>query len=420
MRNLQGWKGLASPTGLLCGLLALAGAIVAAPVEKQRGLVQSVPEAVGLFSSRLRYIDEAVDASIKAKEIPGAVVLVARHGRIGYLKAFGFRAVQPNPEPMTIDTLFDMASMTKVMATTPSIMVLVENGSIRLGDKVKRYLPKFTGGGKDNITVHQLLTHFSGLRPDFDLSKHWEGYDDAMEELWKETTQSEPGKEFAYSDLNFITLGEIARVASGKTLDIFARESVFEPLGMSETAFSPPADWRPRVAPTESRRHTLEYLKGEWTPAISDEILRGEVHDPTAWRMGGVAGHAGLFSSARDVAIYAQTLLNRGLFQGKRILSPAGIYAMTGPESPHGSLQVRGFGWDIDTNYSSPRGDLFKDGYGHTGFTGTSLWVLPQADGFVVILSNRVHPDGKGDATHLRGVIANIVATAISDARRTE
>jgi CubicO group peptidase (beta-lactamase class C family) len=417
MRNLQGWKGPASPTGLLCGLLALGGAIVAAPVDKQRGLVQSVPEAVGLFSSRLNYIDEAVAASMQAKEIPGAVVLVARHGRIGYLKAFGDRAVQPNPEPMPADTLFDMASMTKVMATTPSIMVLVENGSIRLGDKVKRYLPKFTGGGKDNITVHQLLTHFSGLRPDFDLSKQWEGYDAAMEELWKETTQSEPGKEFAYSDLNFITLGEIARVVSGRTLDIFARENVFEPLGMSETAFNPPAAWRPRIAPTESRRHTLEYLKGQWTSAVSDEILRGEVHDPTAWRMGGVAGHAGLFSSARDVAIYAQTLLNRGLFQGKRILSPAGIYAMTGPESPHNSLQVRGFGWDIDTNYSSPRGDLFKDGYGHTGFTGTSLWVLPQADAFVVILSNRVHPDGKGDATHLRGVIANIMATAISDAR---
>jgi CubicO group peptidase (beta-lactamase class C family) len=318
---------------------------------------------------------------------------------------------------MTADTIFDMASITKVMATTPSIMVLVENGSIRLDDKVKRYLPKFTGGGKDNITVRQLLTHYSGLRPDFDLSRQWEGYDAAMEELWKETTQAEPGKEFVYSDLNFIALGEIVRVVSGKTLDVFARENLFVPLGMSETAFNPPADWRVRIAPTESRRHTLEYLKGQWTSALSDEILQGEVHDPTAWRMGGVAGHAGLFSSARDVAIYAQTLLNRGIFQGKRILSPAGVYAMTGPESPHNSPQVRGFGWDIDTNYSSPRGDLFKGGYGHTGFTGTSLWVLAQADAFVVILSNRVHPDGKGDATHLRGVIANIVATAISDAR---
>jgi CubicO group peptidase (beta-lactamase class C family) len=310
-----------------------------------------------------------------------------------------------------------MASLTKVTATTPSIMVLVENGLVSPGDRVKRYLPKFTGGGKDNITVRQLLTHYSGLRPDFDLDKYWEGYDATMEELWKETTQSDPGKEFVYSDLNFITLGEIVRVVSGKTLDVFARENVFGPLGMSDTAFKPPAAWQPRVAPTESRRRTLAYLKGEWTAATSDEILRGEVHDPTAWRMGGVAGHAGLFSSPRDVAIYAQMLLNRGVFQGKRVLSPALVRAMTSPESPRASTQLRGYGWDIDTRYSSPRGDIFDTGYGHTGFTGTSLWVIPQLDTFVVIMSNRVHPDGKGDATHLRSVVANIVAAAIPDSR---
>ncbi len=401
---------------LLICVLALGGVFPAMPAEKQKGLAQSPPEAIGLSASRLALIDDAVTASIQANETPGAVVLVARHGKIGYLKAFGNRAVLPGKEAMTTDTIFDMASLTKVLATTPSIMVLVENGKVRLGDKVKRYLPKFAGGGKDSITVHQLLTHYSGLPPDFDLSRHWEGYDAAMEELWKEMTQSEPGKEFAYSDLNFITLGEIVRVVSGQTLDVFAQEHVFGPLGMSETAFNPPASWRPRIAPTESRRHTLEYLKGKWASDISDEIVRGEVHDPTAWLMGGVAGHAGLFSSARDVAIYAQTLLNQGVFQGRRILSPAGVQAMTRPESPRDSTQVRGFGWDLDSSYSSPRGDLCSDGYGHTGFTGTSLWVFPRADAFVIILANRVHPDGKGDVTHLRGVIANIVATAISDA----
>jgi CubicO group peptidase (beta-lactamase class C family) len=401
---------------LLCTSLTLANIIAAAPAVRQRGLPRSSPEAAGLIGSRLSLIDDAVADSIRAKEVPGAVVLVARHGLIGYFKAFGDRALQPSQEAMRADTIFDMASLTKVMATTPSVMVLVENGSIRLGDKVKRYLPRFVGGGKDNITVHELLTHYSGLRPDFDLSKLWEGYDAAMEELWQETTQSDPGKEFAYSDLNFIALGEIVRVVSGQTLDVFARKHVFEPLRMNDTTFKPPADWRPRIAPTESRRRTLEYLKGEWTSAFPDEILRGEVHDPTAWRMGGVAGHAGLFSSARDVAIYSQMLLNRGAFQGRRILSAAGVEAMTSPESPRNSVQVRGYGWDIETSYSSPRGDLFRDGYGHTGFTGTSLWILPRADAFIVILTNRVHPDGKGDVTHLRGVIANIVATAISGA----
>jgi CubicO group peptidase (beta-lactamase class C family) len=402
---------------LICILLALAGTIAAASADKQRGLPRSSPEAAGLIGSRLNLIEDAVAAAIQAGEVPGAVILVARHGSIAYFKAFGNRELQPKTEAMTTDTIFDMASLTKVMATTPSIMVLVENGSIRLGDKVKRYLPKFTGGGKDDITVRQLLTHYSGLPPDFDLSRRWEGYDAAMEELWQEKTQFEPGKEFVYSDLNFIALGEIVRVVSGQTLDEFARKHVFEPLGMKDTTFKPPAAWRRRIAPTESRRHTLEYLKGSWTSAISDEILRGEVHDPTAWLMGGVAGHAGLFSSARDVAIYAQMLLSRGVFQGRRILSPAGVKAMTSPESPRDSLQLRGYGWDIETSYSSPRGDLFGEGYGHTGFTGTSLWVLPRADAFIVVLTNRVHPDGKGDVTHLRGVVANIVATALADAR---
>ncbi len=413
MRDEEFGERRAVPGVLLCFLLALGGVLAAAPAEKQRGLAQSTPEAAGLISSRLALIDKAVAASIEAEETPGAVVLVARHGRIGYLKAFGKRALQPHAEAMTTDTIFDMASLTKVIATTPSIMILVENGSLRLGDRVKRYLPKFTGGGKDNITVHQLLTHYSGLAPDFDLSRQWEGYQAALEELWQEKTRTEPGKEFAYSDLNFIALGEIVHVVSGERLDVFARDHVFRPLGMTDTAFNPPAKWRPRIAPTESRRHTLEYLKGTWTSSLPDEILRGEVHDPTAWLMGGVAGHAGLFSSARDVANYAQMLLKQGTFQGRRILSWAGVQAMTRPESPGNALQIRGYGWDIDSSYSSPRGDLFADGYGHTGFTGTSLWILPHADAFVVILSNRVYPNGKGDMTHLRGVIANIVATAI-------
>ncbi len=378
-----------------------------------RGLPTAPPEAVGLSPSRLALIDEAVARAIRGGEIPGAVVLVARHGKIAYWKPFGNRAVRPAAEPMTLDTIFDMASLTKVMATTPAIMMLVQDGRVRLGDRVRRYLPRFTGGGKEDITVRHLLVHYSGLRPDFDLARKWTGREAALEELWLETTESKPGTEFKYSDLNFIALAEIVRSVAGQSLDVFVREALYEPLGMKDTAFNPPAEWHSRIAPTESRTRALAYLGGADAAAPSDAILRGEVHDPTAWRMGGVAGHAGLFSSAADVAIYAQMLLNHGSHDGRNLLAPLAVSAMTSPQSPKAAASVRGFGWDLDTAFSSPRGDLFREGFGHTGFTGTSLWVNPDLDCFVVILSNRVHPDGKGDATHLRGVIANLVAAAV-------
>jgi len=380
------------------------------------GLPQASPESIGLRSAQLRLIDDAVAEAIRGRETPGAVVLVARRGRIGYCKAFGHRSLQPQSEPMTTDTIFDMASLTKVVATAPAIMLLAQNGRLRIGDRVKRYLPLFAGGGKDEITVRQLLTHFSGLPADFDLSKPWEGRAAALEELWSIPTQTLPGREFLYSDLNFIALAEIVTALSGRSLDVFAKQEIFEPLGMTETTFNPPADWRGRIAPTESRDRSLRYLKG----SASDQalqMLRGEVHDPTAWRMGGVAGHAGLFSSARDVAMYAQMLLDRGSARGRFLLSPQTVAAMTGPQSPPGAFQLRGFGWDIQTGYSAPGGDLLAGGYGHTGFTGTSLWIHPPTGTFVVILTNRVHPDGKGDVTHLRGAIANIVAASIAESR---
>jgi len=379
--------------------------------QEDRGLGRVAPETIGLAPAQLARIDDAVMASIRAHETPGAVVMVARHGQIGYWKAFGNRALQPQAEPMTTDTLFDLASLTKVLATTPSVMLLVQNGQLRLGDRVKRYLPLFTAGGKDAITVRQLLTHCSGLPADFDLSQPWRGREAALEQLWKIPTQSPPGKVFLYSDLNFITLGEIVRAISGRSLDVFAKQEISAPLGMADTTFNPPPAWRPRIAPTESRNRSEQYLKGS-APSAPPQILRGEVHDPTAARMGGVAGHAGLFSSAHDMAVFAQMLLDHGRFRSQALLAPLTVQAMTSPQSPPG-LPVRGFGWDIDTSYSAPRGDLFQGGYGHTGFTGTSIWIHPPTDSFVIILSNRVHPDGKGDVTHLRAVIANIVAASI-------
>lgn len=381
----------------------------------RRSITQTDPASVGLLASQLQHIDEAVGASIQAGEIPGAVVLVARHGRIAYFKAFGNRSVRPGPEAMTTDTIFDMASMTKVMATAPSVMLLAERGVLRLDDRVKRYLPDFTGGGKDSITLLHLLTHYSGLPADFDLSNQWSGYAEALEELWKINSTSEPGKTFVYSDLNYIALGEVIRAVSRKTLDVFAHESIFAPLGMEDTTFHPAAKLVPRIAPTESRRNTLKYLNGQTSAASLDRILRGEVHDPTAWRMGGVAGHAGLFSSARDLAVFAQMFLDQGTYPGGRILSPMSIQAMTSPQSPANATDARGYGWDLGSIYSSPRGDIFGGGYGHTGFTGTSLWIHPSTDSFVILLTNRVHPDGGKDINHLRGAVANIVAASISD-----
>ncbi len=401
-----------------CLIFVVATIPFAAPSRSaespRRGLVPATPESAGLLSSRLKYIDDAVMESMGAHEIPGAVVLVARHGQIAYLKAFGNRSVQPKIEPMTVDTIFDISSLTKVTATTPSVMLLVESGRLRIEDRVKRYLPDFSGGGKDSITVRQLLTHYSGLVPDFDLSKPWSGRSEALQELWKEKTVTEPGKEFAYSDLNFIALGEIVRAVSGKSLDTFAQEQIFRPLGMKDTGFRPPAHLIARIAPTEPRKNTLQYLKGQASESM-DKMVRGEVHDPTAWKMGGVAGHAGLFSTAQDLAIYAQMLLGKGTYQGTRLLSPLAVDAMTNPQSPAGAPQIRGLGWDIDSAYSAPRGDLFRGGYGHSGFTGTSIWIHPSSETFVIILSNRVHPDGGKDLNHLRAVIANIVADAITD-----
>ncbi len=404
-------------------ILCLAAAAVATPSNGPvppagapgRLLTQAAPEDVGLDPSRLASIAEAVGASIRAGETPGAVVLVARHGRIAYLQAFGNRSVRPEREPMTADTIFDLASLTKVVATAPSVMLLVENGTLRLDDKVKRYLPAFSGGGKDDVTLLHLLTHTSGLPADFDLSKPWSGADAAREELWKVKTGARPGKDFVYSDVNFIALGEVVRAVTGRTLDAFAREKIFEPLGMTDTGFRPAAATAPRIAPTEPRRNTLRYLNGVSSAAELDRMLRGEVHDPTAWRMGGVAGHAGVFSTSRDLAVFAQMFLDRGAYRDGRLLSSLSVDAMTRARMPAGATDLRGYGWDLGSVYSAPRGDIFDGGYGHTGFTGTSLWVHPPTDMFVILLTNRVHPDGGKDINHLRGAVAAVAASAVSD-----
>ena len=379
----------------------LLGLLMWTAVQAAGGLATAKPEEVGMSTERLARLDGVLEAAIENEETPGAAVLVGRRGRVVYRKAFGRRMEVPQQEAMTLETVFDVASMTKVMATATSILILVEEGKMSLSDRVSSYLPEFAKNGKETVTVLQLLTHFSGLRPDLDLDELWEGYETGIERALDEHLVAVPGTEFIYSDINYLVLAEIVRAVSGKRLDEFSYERVFKPLGLERTRFLPPPEWRSEIAPTEFRE---------------GEMIRGIVHDPTAFRMEGVAGHAGLFSTIDDTAVYAQMILNRGEYDGTRILSPLSVRRMTTPQSPSGMENLRGLGFDIDTPFSGSRGDLFPSGsFGHTGFTGTSLWIDPYTEMFVIVFTNRIHPDGEGNVVPLRKRIASVAAAAVLD-----
>ncbi|HTI36757.1 MAG TPA: exo-beta-N-acetylmuramidase NamZ domain-containing protein [Vicinamibacterales bacterium] len=379
--------------------------------RSQRRRAVTPPAHRGVDSSRFALIPPLIEQAIADKKTPGAVVLIGRGDETLYESAFGQRAVEPSVEAMTLDTIFDMASLTKILATTTSVMILVEDGRIRLNDRVASFIPGFERYGKENITIRELMTHTSGLRPDLDLGDPWTGADTAIQLAIEEVPTSAPGQRFVYSDINYILLGDIVRRVSGEPLDQFAHERIFEPLGMHDTMFLPPESLRPRIAPTQM---CTQY--GWPCEGAGMQMLRGTVHDPTARRMQGVAGHAGLFSTAADAAIFCRMILNGGSYHGVRILSPLAVAKMTTSATSAGEQNVRGLGWDIDSSYSSNRGELLPIGsFGHTGFTGTSIWIDPLTREFVVFLSNRVHPDGKGDVTPLRARIATVAASAIDD-----
>ena len=368
--------------------------------------------------SQLARMDPVIEEGISQNRLPGAVVVVGRKGKIVWRKAYGARQLEPVRENMSVDTIFDVASLTKVVATATSIMILVERGKVRLNDPLSTYIPEIKGDARDRITIEQLLTHTAGYAPDFDLKERWTGYDEGIRRLINEPLRNPPGTRFVYSDIGFIALGEVVHRVSGMTLDQFAKKNIFEPLHMSDTGFLPGQKLRSRVAPTEKRRGQLNYL-GDSSANEGEDAerwLRGEVHDPTSFRMNGVAGHAGLFSTGSDLAIYCQMILGGGQYHGVRILSPLTVAEMTRPRlvSPQGG--TRGLGWDINTSYSSNRGELFPLGsFGHTGFTGTSIWIDPASEMFMVFLSNRVHPNGKGDVGPLRGRVASIIAGSVTD-----
>jgi uncharacterized protein YbbC (DUF1343 family)/CubicO group peptidase (beta-lactamase class C family) len=348
-----------------------------------------------LPSDRFGLLDSIVQDAIRDGQMPGAVLLVGHEGQVVYRRAFGNRALEPRRETMTVDTIFDLASLTKVIATTTAVMQLVEHGKVRLNDPVEKYIPEFAQNDKEDITVRELLIHHSGLTEDLDLSQPWEGREAAFRMAFAQKPVYPPGSKFLYSDINFITLGALVERVTDTTLDAYCAKNIFAPLSMAHTRFVPPVAWRSEIAPTQYDEH--------------EKMLRGVVHDPTSRRMGGVAGHAGLFSTADDLSKFAQALLN-----GSKILSPLAVEKMSTPQQPPSSQALRGFGWDIDSPFSSNRGELLPVGsFGHTGFTGTSLWIDPTTRTYIILLTNSVHPRGMGNVIALRAKIATAVAAAL-------
>ncbi|HWR15407.1 MAG TPA: exo-beta-N-acetylmuramidase NamZ domain-containing protein [Terriglobales bacterium] len=353
-------------------------------------------KSVAAASSRFAAVDAILKAAVAEKAPPGAVVVVGHNGRIVYRKAFGYRSLEPTQEPMTLDTVFDMASLTKCVATATAITRMFELGQIRLNDPVSKYLPEFAQNGKKDITIRQLVTHYSGLRPDLDLKEPWTGYETAIRMAMAEQLQDVPGSRFVYSDINYIVLGELIHKISGMSLDKYTEAHIFKPLKMTRTTFNPPIAWRPKIAATEYDENGV--------------MLKGIVHDPTARRMGGVAGHAGLFSTGDDVAKYAFAMLKGGA----PVLNELSVEKMSTPQNAPIGPSLRGIGWDIDSPFASNRGELLPVGsYGHTGFTGTSLWIDPVTNTFVVVLGNGVHPRGGAALVALRTKVATAVAAAL-------
>jgi CubicO group peptidase (beta-lactamase class C family) len=365
-------------------------------------LTQNPSEQGFFFSNEISSeIDQVVEKAISEGKTPGAVVLVGRQENVVFEKAYGNRSLEPGVESMSVDTIFDLASLTKVVATTPAIMLLTQAGKVKLDDPAAKYIPAFGRRGKKKITIRQLLIHYSGLPADLRLRKHHRyPAKTILTRIYNIKPVAPPGVRFIYSDLGFVILGKIVEKVSGETLDQFVNENIFAPLGMNSTRFLPRSVNRGLIAPTERRG--------------DGGMMRGQVHDPLASNLGGVAGDAGVFSTAGDLALFCQMLLNEGMLQGVRVFKPEIVREMVSPQSPPGKTDVRGFGWDINSIYSSIKGSYFSpQSYGHTGYTGTSIWIDPVTQGYLIILTNRVHPDGKGNVKELRTQMADIVGSAL-------
>ena len=379
----------------MSGRTVLAGAVVAF-VAASVGLA----DTGGFDQARMAWADKQIEAAIERGELPGAVLLVGRGDQVVYRKAYGNKAVKPEKVAMTPDTVFDMASVSKPVGCATSIMLLVERGQLNLSDRVSKYFPDFAANGKKDVTVEQLLLHRGGLIPDNSLNDYKGTPAESLAKILALKTTYEPGTAFDYTDIGYIMLGELVKAVDGRPLSQFAKQELFEPLGMKDTGYMPSDELKPRCAPTEQR-------DGHW--------MIGEVHDPRAYALGGFAGHAGLFSTADDMARYCRMMLNGGALDGKRVLSEMTVREMTRGRCLPDGTGCRGYGFDVSTGFSSSRGNLFEAGstYGHTGFTGTMFWIDPNHNCYVVLLTNAVHPDGKGTVIDLRRRVATVVASAM-------
>lgn len=435
----SGW----THTGPVLVLLTAVGiASGAAPADAHRSFPAgarkvTIPSVPGVRHDLLRNIAPIVEKSIAEGAYPGAVVLAAHRGHVIYRGVFGNRRILPGVAPMRFNTIFDLASLTKVIATTPSVMQLVEEGKLRLDVPVAHYWPAFAQNGKGAVTVRELLTHTSGLPPDIptpellellhlpptgfpgqppnlNVDVPWHGQQAAMRRVEQVSLIHPPGTKFVYSDVNFITLACLVQKITGQRIDQYAHQHLYQPLGMTNTLFNPPASLRDRIAPTQ---------------VIDGKLRWGQVHDPTAAAMDGVSGLAGLFSDAHDLGIYAQALLKGGRIPAaarhkggpRYILGPLTILKMSTPQTPLGMTEVRGLGWDIDSGFTN-RGDLFPYGsFGHTGWTGTSIWIDPATQTWLIILTSRVHPTPAptDQIIYDRRAIANIVAGSLTDIQTT-
>ena len=387
--------------------LALFFIAIALPAVAQTTthLPEVTPEEAGLCPDVLATIDGEVEAALQDNRMPGAVIAIGRKGKLAFLRAYGNKQVQPETIPMDVDVVFDLASITKPVAGAMSIMVLVEQGNIDIDERVAHYIPEFAANDKENVTVRHLLLHTSGVPAANHLSQYEGGIEAATANLFRSPVTGPPGTVYRYSCVGFLILGELVRKVSGQDVDQFSREHIFAPLGMTETMYILPGALRRRTAPTERRG-------GEW--------IQGDVHDPRAYGLDGIAGNAGLFSTARDLAVFCDMMLRFGCSArqdvegaGVRILEEATVREMIAavrvPEAE--PTATRGLGWDI---LGGNRGDnALPEAFGHLGFTGTGLWIYPRDDLFVIFLSNRVHPDGTGNVNLIRNRVRTIAVDSI-------
>jgi CubicO group peptidase (beta-lactamase class C family) len=376
--------------------LTVAGALLAL---LSAGCAPLLPlSATQLDRARFTDIDHAIGAVLATRGMPGAVFHLERNGE-QYQRAYGRLSYDDGAAAVASATVFDAASLTKVLATAPSVLLLAEAGKLDLEAPIARYFPECGGNGKDGMTVRHLLTHSSGLPAGLPALPAWEGAPAAHALACARQVTDAPGAAFRYSDVNFILLGNLVQRVSGMPLDEFAQRHIFTPLRMRQTGYLPLARIdAAAIAPTQ---------RG------AAGVLQGVVHDPTARRMRGVAGSAGVFTTAGDVARFARMLLAGGELDGTRILSADSVRLMTTVQSPPALPQLRGMGMDINSPFARPRGELFPVGsYGHTGFTGCILWIDPDSGTFYVFLSNRVYPDDKSNILALYGRLGTLAAQA--------